>query len=79
VRVISVEKGIPMPKVRTRGRNGGRRPEYPWATMEIGDSFLFPDHICRGTPYRLCKYASVDGREFRARRTPDGFRCWRVA
>ena len=41
---IKVDKGIPMPAAKRDGRAGryGRHRSYPWAAMEIGDSFAIP-------------------------------------
>lgn len=41
---IKIETGIPLPPVRNPGSSGrrSRHRKYPWRTMEIGDSFLFP-------------------------------------
>jgi len=34
---IEVQKGVPLPPKR-RGKN----IRYPWSTLEVGDSFVFP-------------------------------------
>jgi hypothetical protein len=35
---IPIDKGVPLPK-------GRREPKYPWASMEVGDSFFVPGTI----------------------------------
>jgi hypothetical protein len=58
----------------------GRPPKYPWATMKIGDSFLFPDHLKSQSCYNIAKYGGLrNGVKFSVRKTDEGYRCWRIA
>jgi hypothetical protein len=64
-----VEKNIPLPS-----RKGNAK--YPWATMEVGDSFLCPTKPANA--HSLANSASKNGKKFTARTTADGCRVWRV-
>lgn len=75
--MIRVQKGVPMPAIRPRGRKGTKYARYPWKQMEIGDSFLFPNEIGRAC-HAMVIAASKAGRKFKAAKTDDGYRCWRV-
>jgi hypothetical protein len=73
--MISVDKRVKMPKPDKSKRG----PRYPWRTMEIGDSFLFP----ADKEYRAaCSTAVIAGgrlkKKFSVRTTEEGFRCWRT-
>jgi len=82
--VVPVQKGIPLPP--REGSKGFGGPKYPWATMEIGDSFEF---TAKGTGFSISpKNAAAQarhagrkyGRTFEVRLMPDGaVRCWRTA
>ena len=69
---IKIEKGVPIPP-RDRGH---RSSKYPWATMEIGDSFFVPKA-------KMGSSASIAGkryqRKFTTRPEGDGTRIWRQA
>jgi hypothetical protein len=75
---IRIQKGIPIPNVKPRGRCGTSPSKYPWAQMEPGDSFLMPSHVAPNSFWMLTKNASKDGREFKIYKTDNGYRCWRV-
>jgi hypothetical protein len=76
--MTSIQKNIPMPVTKPRGKNGRRTEIYPWRQMQVGDSFLFPERIGRGA-YAAAKARSNSGAEkFEVRKTEAGFRCWRV-
>lgn len=75
---ITVQKKVPMPPIIRRGMNGTGRPKYPWAAMEIGDSFAFPTNIGRQS-YAAAIQASKGGKKFRVARYEQHYRCWRVA
>lgn len=69
---IKVRKGVPLPVISIVGK-------YPWKTLEIGDSFLFPaSHM---SPHQAVSYANLKfaPRKFTSRKTPEGVGCWRVA
>jgi hypothetical protein len=73
---IVVESKVPLPKIDGRGRH----PKYPWATMKVGDSFLFPSNIKQQSCYNIAKYGGLrNGVKFSVRKTDEGYRCWRIA
>lgn len=41
---VTIDKGIPIPPVKRDGRKGryGKYRRYPWAAMDVGDSFAIP-------------------------------------
>lgn len=66
---FKIEKGVAMPE-----RKRGRPTRYPWAQMEIGDSFV--------APYKpnLVLAAARYQKKFSYRKQSDGtVRVWRVA
>ena len=75
--MYQIEKDVPVAPKR-----GGRGGEYPFAAMEIGDSFFVPGDAHR-TQYRVSSavshYAARTGRKFTTRRVEGGVRCWRTA
>jgi hypothetical protein len=76
--MIRIQKNVPLPSTKSRGRNGGRPFKYPWSQMEVGDSFLVPDGVGRAA-HTLVMSASSLARRFVARKTDEGYRCWRVS
>lgn len=75
--MVNVSNDIPFPGRTTRN---GRPAKYPWATMEVGDSF--PVELGRLSVVRACAdgYGRRHGREYRVEKLPSGeFRCWRIA
>lgn len=73
---ITIDKNVPMPN---RWSNSGRKPIYPWLTMEVGDSFLMPDHVKRPMEHVSKASRRYAPRRFASRTTPEGTRIWRVA
>jgi hypothetical protein len=71
---IQIEDGVAIPKDR-------RKEKYPWTTLKIGQSFLFPAELQQNSPYQSAKSASLRHapKTFIARKTPGGTRCWRIA
>jgi len=67
---IKIDKGVPVPL--------NRRTKYPWADMEVGDSFfVVTDKIAN---FKRNVYAkNRNGKEFTARAEGDGCRVWRTA
>ena len=65
---IAIDKGVPMPK------------RYPFAEMDVGDSFVVPPNIARTTvAIAALRYSRKHGVKFVVRLTPDRtLRCWRV-
>lgn len=63
-----IEKGVPMPT------------SFPFAQMEVGDSFVLPTNTKRVTAWIAAKrYADKHGVEFATRTVEDGsIRLWRI-
>jgi hypothetical protein len=69
---IQIDIGIPTPTIARY-----RLTKYPWGSMQVGDSFLFPNNIHQ--PWSAVRNQSKrNGRKFLIRNTPEGYRCWRV-
>lgn len=66
---MKIEKGIPVPR------------SYPFAEMQVGDSFAVPESLQRMTVTVAAKrYGDKHGMKFTVRAMPDkSFRCWRIA
>lgn len=72
---IKIEAGIPFENPKgTRGTG----PKYPWRTMEVGDSFLFPPRLKTASSQAWMANKLYSPRKFAARSTPEGVRCWRL-
>lgn len=73
--MFTVDKGIPCPTA------GIGIAKYPWATMEVGDSFFVPGDP-RVLALRLQAAASKErtrtGKRYTGRRQVDGVRIWRA-
>lgn len=69
--VIAVDKNVPMPDFPGRG---GKK--YPFAEMEVGDSFVLPPNV--KSPYAASGNGAVmlPGRKFKSKKMPNGV--WRV-
>lgn len=74
---IKIEKNVPIPK-----SHQGRRSAYPFASMQLGDSFLVR---CR-TPRDMNRvrsaaaiYAGKTGAKFKTRSVDGGIRVWLVS
>ena len=77
LQAIPIDKNIPMPKPP---RGVGKKYNYPWKDMQIGDSFLYPSHVNYGTARGNVEVEKQRlGRKFALRTTPEGLRCWRIA
>ncbi len=75
---MMIEKGVPF--VCGRARANAARTKYPWAEMEVGDSFLAPSDKTLNAMSTACSYHSrKSGRTFRASTTPEGIRVHRLA
>lgn len=77
--VVPVEKGIPIPKPveRRRKRGSGRPAQYPWTTMEVGDSFLLVS-VKNANVYTGVANKRYAPKVFTGRMTETGFRIWRT-
>ena len=65
---LPIDKGVPMPM------------RYPFADMQVGDSFAVPQDISRSTiGVAARRYVDKHGGKFTVRQMPDrSLRCWRV-
>ena len=71
---VEIEKNVPI--TEWYGRSSAK---YPWATMEVGDSFLsHVSNIAHLVSARALAERKT-GRKFITRTTPEGVRVWRVA
>lgn len=62
-----IDKDIPIPR------------RYPFADMEVGDSFLLaPDMKRIPTTVAALRYGDRHNMKFTVRQVPEGFRCWRI-
>lgn len=72
--MYQIEKSIPIPPA------AGRTSQYPYALMEVGDSFFVPrtkeKSVGVSTSHARNKFP---GRKFATRRVDNGVRVWRVA
>ena len=71
---FEIEKGIPI-GIKSAGV---RTSKYPWATMEIGDSFLVPDLGVDSMSAAASQAGKRLGRKFTCRTMNHGVRIWRV-
>lgn len=78
-----IESGIPLPPYNTKRE---RKSKYPFARMNVGDSFFVPttnetfDNIRHAVYAAACHYAKRNGGgRYKTRAVPGGLRIWRVA
>ena len=69
---IKVDKGIPLPP-------NFRQTKYPWATMDVGDSFALPGPGQAGRANRLARFATAKykPKEFVHGKHEGQYRVWR--
>ena len=68
---LAVQKHIPIPDLTIRGRPAS----HDWSVLDVGDSVIVPAaRIAR----RGKEWAVRNGRKFIARKTPSGWRVWRL-
>jgi len=76
---VRIEKGIPIPNKKPRGRCGGVKPKYPWHDMEVGDSFLMPSNTPASVAHSAVRKASQAERQFITHYVERGrYRVWRI-
>ena len=71
---IKIDKNVPMPSKH-------KIPPFPFADMEVGDSFAVPKaNLPQTVGYRAAVFAreQTPTWKFKIRKTPSGHRCWRV-
>jgi hypothetical protein len=73
--MFTIEKNVAIPAA---SRTGGGKAKYPWAQMEIGDSFFVPGAKVE-TFYTLVSAQNKKGdARFICRKQEGGVRVWRV-
>ena len=71
--MLEVENGVPLPEVPERVR-------YPFADMEVGDSFLIRDEsLVKNARSAAWMFGQRHGARFSCRRVAEGWRVWRTA
>ncbi len=71
--MFNIDKDVPLPVP------AGRTAKYPWAQMQVGDSFFIPGMTMKnfgGTAYTAGKKL---GHKYVVRAQDDGLRVWRTA
>ena len=76
--MFTIEKGILQPSNIVLGKNG-RRAVYPFASMEVGDSFFAPKEVA-GKAMDAAKHfkARTAGWGYSSFCQDDGTRIWRI-
>lgn len=70
--MIKVDEAVPMPTgIFTR--------KYPYADLEVGQSFLAPEANHNSIRAGASQYGKKLSRRFSVRKTQEGIRVWRVA
>ena len=67
---FEIEKGVPMPTFK-------KGCLYPFARMEVGDSFQFPEGRDQAVRQAAAKHANKHSRKYRV--SGKHLRCWRTA
>ena len=74
---FTIDKDVPPPTTGT-GRAG--QSKYPFAEMEVGDSFAgTSDTATVRSALRHWRTRNNSTRKFTVHKTATGYRCWRVA
>ena len=78
--MIQIDKNVEMPKSERKGYKK-RESKYPFAVMEVGDSFLVPAEMnflnLRQAIMRRKK--TTPNEKYKTRQTKEGRRVWRIA
>jgi hypothetical protein len=73
--MIEIEKNVPVPS----HAGVGARPKYPFAKMDVGDSFFVPKFTARALSNASQWHANKTGKKFTCANEEGGARCWRVS
>lgn len=73
---MKIETGIPI--TDRRAATNASRAKYPWAALEVGQSF-FADIDPNALRAAAFRYGKRHGKEFKVRTDGDGARAWRTA
>lgn len=71
---FTIEDGHPIPAAR---QNNSRRAKYPWADLEIGQSFFVEGAALRSMSSTASHAGRRNGKKFIARAAEGGVRVWR--
>jgi hypothetical protein len=71
--MFRIERGVPIP-----ARRNPRGSMYPFAEMEIGDSFFVPDGTTKTISAAAQYFTKNLGRRFTVRTIDSGVRVWRI-
>lgn len=78
--MYEIEKGVPIPELTRRGKSGSK---YPFAKMEVGDSFFIDTESSeitfKGFRPTVYRYAKILNCKFTIRKVDGRFRVWRKA
>lgn len=82
--MVRVDKDVPLPAVRRTGHRGGVAAKYPWAKMEVGDSFFVAkDAATIGASANAWAHRNNPFAQFSVLKVVEagvvGARAWRVA
>jgi hypothetical protein len=72
-----IRTGIELPKISNRGRAGASK--YPFAQMEIGNSFIVTDRTARTVRSAVNAFQKRYEAKFAVRVTEDGVGVWRIS
>lgn len=64
----------PVPGVQV----GGKKPQYPFKALEVGQSILVRDRTIHALSSLCCHLGKRLGRKFTLRTTAEGVRVWRI-
>jgi hypothetical protein len=70
--MLEIEKGVPFAAPNYASK-------WPFAKMEVGDSFLVPLELKSKCVNSASQFGGRNNMKFSIRKTPDGYRCWRIA
>lgn len=78
--MYSIEKNVAIPTIERPNRKTGAY-KYPFAKMEVGDSFFVPinrEKELKSVASSSSLYGSKLGRKFTTRKVVGGVRVWRI-
>lgn len=78
---IPIEHGIPVPVLQRKPSKGGKpgpEPTYPFAGLDVSDSFFVPDATIRRLSAAAAYWQRKTGWKFKCRTVDGGVRVWRI-
>ena len=76
--MYKIEADIPIPVAVKKG-GAGRKPKYPFAELQVGESFLVPGKTTDKFGATVTLARKRTGRNFTTRNVEGGVRIWRTA